>query len=403
MSKKNLACLAAAGATLAFGAGIAQAAPEAARLVPPPIVMPAHTGFMKLLQLLTFFMHLVAVNILLGSMLLAVTDRRVSAPDWQGEAAFMPKVLALAVNFAIAPFLFLQVLYGNFLYSGTLLMAVWWLSIFLLVMFAYYGLYVSAAASTPLSHSLPLAVAALLILFTAFILTNASTLMARPDLWFAWFSRPNGMILNFGDPTLFPRYLHMVIASLAVGGLTMAWRAHRSKRSRTTDTAEADARITRGFDWFFFSSLAQAPVGLLFFFTLPADIRSLFLGGSVLYTLSLPLALAGFVVALFLARQRRLKYTTVATLCVIFLMVCIRALVREASLYPYIEAVAPRAVDISMPHGQDAALALFLFCALAGAAAVFWMIRVLAKASSRAGGTLVNAPGRDSGATAREG
>ena len=76
-----------------------------------------------------------------------------------------------------------------------------------------------------------LILSALLLLLTAFLLSNASTLMLRPDFWFRWFSEPHGHLLNTGDPTLFPRYLHILLASLAVGGLTMAWRAQWGKRA----------------------------------------------------------------------------------------------------------------------------------------------------------------------------
>lgn len=82
-------------------------------------------GILRLLLLFTFFMHLVLVDILLGSTLLAIVERKNFVEDGQG--AYLPKILALTVNFGIAPFLFLQIVYGNFLYSGVVLMAVWWL------------------------------------------------------------------------------------------------------------------------------------------------------------------------------------------------------------------------------------------------------------------------------------
>lgn len=110
-------------------ASAAQAAPAGAGLVPPAMALPAPSGLLDSLLVLTFFAHLVLVNILLGSVLLAILDRRGAASDTPGGVAFLPKTLALAVNFGIAPFLFLQVLYGHFLYPGIVLMAVWWLAV----------------------------------------------------------------------------------------------------------------------------------------------------------------------------------------------------------------------------------------------------------------------------------
>lgn len=54
----------------------------------PPMALPVPSGFLKALLLLTFFVHLVLVNVLLGSVILSVVDRRVSASDRKGGVAF---------------------------------------------------------------------------------------------------------------------------------------------------------------------------------------------------------------------------------------------------------------------------------------------------------------------------
>lgn len=377
-------------------ASAAQAAPAGAGLVPPAMALPAPPGLLDSLLVLTFFAHLVLVNILLGSVLLAILDRRGAASDTPGGVAFLPKTLALAVNFGIAPFLFLQVLYGHFLYPGIVLMAVWWLAVVLFVMLGYYGLYVSDGAVNPARRTPVLILTALLLLMTAFLLTNASTLMLRPALWFQWFSEPHGTILNLRDATLFPRYLHIILASLAVGGLTMAWRARWSARRTGAGPAGdsgsdsgadgAGRRFRRGLDWFFFVSLAQVPVGVLFLFSLPPEVRALFLGGSVLHTAALPLVLSGLLLALFTARRGELGRTTAAALGIVLVMVCVRDMVRAAMLSPYAEAPSAAPNALAMPHGQTAALTLFLVCAVCVAAVLVWLARVLRKVN-RCGGS----------------
>lgn len=387
MSKKRI-CIVVMALVMLVWAAAAHASPEAARLLSPPMALPAPSGFLKLLLLLTFFVHLVLVNILLGSVVLSVIDRRGSASDGKGGVAFLPKVLALAVNFGVAPFLFLQVLYGNFLYPSIVLMAVWWMAVALFAMLAYYGLYVSDGAVRPSRRVPVLLLSALLLLMTAFLLSNASTLMLRPDLWFRWFSEPHGHLLNISDPTLFPRYLHILLASLAVGGLTMAWRAQWSGRDPEMDAGEAERRFRRGLDWFFYVSLAQIPVGLLFLFTLPVSVRDGFLGGDALSSAALALAVSGLCIALVLARQGRLKQASVAALGVILVMVCVRDMVRDAMLQPYVAASqAPTA--LAMPHGQTAALWLFLITAVLVVAVLVWLGRVLFHALNRSGSSEV--------------
>ena len=377
MSKKRIGIVMAL-VTLLWAAA-AHASPEASRLLSPPMALPVPSGFLKVLLLLTFFVHLVLVNVLLGSVILSVVDRRASASDKKGGVAFMPKVLALAVNFGVAPFLFLQVLYGHFLYPSIVLMAVWWMFVALFAMLAYYGLYVSDGAVRPARRTPILFLSALLLLMTAFLLSNASTLMLRPDFWFRWFSEPHGHLLNTSDPTLFPRYLHILLASLAVGGLTMAWRARWSKR----DPEEAEHRFRRGLDWFFYVSLAQVPVGGLFLFTLPPDVRGLFLGGDALSTAALVLAVSGLCIALILARQGGLKLASAAALGVILVMVCVRGMVRDAMLQPYSGAASPAPTALAMPHGQTAALSLFLVTTVLVVAVLAWLGRVLFHALNR--------------------
>lgn len=157
-------------------------------------------------------------------------------------------------------------------------MAVWWMSIVMAVMLAYYGLYISDGAIRTSRRSAVLIPVALLLMGTAFLLTSASTLMERPDQWWRWFQEPYGLILNTGDATLLPRYLHIILASLAVGGLTMAWRAEWSLRCPGVDREKALHRRRRGLTWFFHVSLAQIAAGLLFLFTLPGEARSMLTG-----------------------------------------------------------------------------------------------------------------------------
>ena len=66
----------------------------------------------------------------------------------------------------------------------------------LFAMLAYYGLYVSDGAVRPTRRTPILFLSALLLLMTAFLLSNASTLMLRPDFWFRWFSEPHGHLLR---------------------------------------------------------------------------------------------------------------------------------------------------------------------------------------------------------------
>jgi hypothetical protein len=56
----------------------------------------------------------------------------------------MPIIVALGINFGIVPLLFAQVAYYKVFYPATVLMAWPWLAVILLLVFAYYGVYLYA-------------------------------------------------------------------------------------------------------------------------------------------------------------------------------------------------------------------------------------------------------------------
>ena len=63
----------------------------------------------------------------------------------------LPTVMAFVINLGIPPLLFAQVLYGRALYTSSVLIGTYWISVILLLMASYYGLYMSAglAAKQP--------------------------------------------------------------------------------------------------------------------------------------------------------------------------------------------------------------------------------------------------------------
>lgn len=341
-------------------------------------------GLLKFILLFTFFIHLLLVNILTGTAVItlirSLTGRMMPALSMETETSVLPKVLALAVNFGVAPYLLVQVLYGSFFYPSTVLMALWWLSIIGFVMLSYYGLYIvsdkSAQKGLPLRPFLFAIV--VMLLFTMFLLATNSTLMLRPESWTRWIDAPYGTLLNTGDPTFIPRYLHFVIASLAVGGLVLAGRAQWKKSRRTMDAEASEKDIRSGFAWFRYASVIQLAVGLWFLFSLPSEVRSLFLGKSLIATSALVLALTGLIATLFTSYKQALAATCSILSGVIFTMVCIRDMVRDAMLAPYFGTAPDRVAEnlLPLPKGQGGAFILFLVCSLLAVVVIIYLARV---------------------------
>jgi hypothetical protein len=345
--------------------------------IPSPEPIPAAWWLFEALLVATFTLHILLVNVVLGGGAIAFVEslRERRVPWARPFSAKLPTVLALAVNFGVAPLLFLQVLYGHFIYTSSVLMAVFWLGVTGLVMLAYYGLYLTVLRHDALgaARSLVLGFVVLLLLATAFVFSNNMTLMLAPERWSAYFARPDGTLLNLGDPTLVPRWLHFVTASLALGGLALA--AWFRRKADQGDEAALDG-VARGMRWFSSATLVQLCVGLWFLFSQPAAIRSLFLGESSLHTAALALAVALALAALYLGHRGKIWPTVWAVTATVALMVCVRALLRAAYLAPHF---SPSELTV-VP--QPSPLLVFILSLLLAAAAIVYMLRLALRAGA---------------------
>lgn len=348
-------------------------------LIPQGYPMPIQAIVLQILLVVTFTLHMLLMNVVLGGSIVAMVAEAKGKGEYARGLAgtgkeLSPKLtmsLALAVNLGVAPLLFIQVLYGQFLYTSSVLMAWSWLGIVAIIILAYYGLYAFNFKYEAMGHAriILLGACSVLLLIVAFVLTNNMTLMLAPERWVKYFDSPGGTMLNWSEPSLFPRYLHMVVAALAVGGLfTAAMSRIQMKRGKMTEEV-ATRRIEFGMRWFTRTTLLQIIVGPIFLMTLPERVMNSFLGGDAINTGLMVVGL-GFVVLTIYLGIRRMLWPTVASLGVLVLfMSIIRAFVRIGYLAPYYNAQeAP-----VMP--QYSALTLFLVSLAIGLAAIYWILK----------------------------
>jgi len=200
-----------------------------------PIPIPAPIWLLKLLHIVTLSLHFVAVEMLLGGLLLAVVlslFRR--SPHAQVAARALARrltvVMTYVINLGVPPLLFGQVLYGRALYTSSVLIGAWWISVIALLTLAYWLLY-KFSARLEASRSAWWAGLSAWVLagFIARLLSTNMTLMLRPEAWRQMYSDSGaGIYLPTGDPTLEPRWLMMMAGGLFIGGLWMVYLAGRS-------------------------------------------------------------------------------------------------------------------------------------------------------------------------------
>lgn len=213
-----------------------------------PIPLPAPVWLMKLLHMVTLSLHFVAVEMLLGGLLLAVLLSLFGKSENSQLAARaiarrLTVVMTFVVNLGVPPLLFSQVLYGRALYTSSVLIGVYWISIILILMLLYRFLYKFSALLDAGKPAWPAGLLAWLLAgFVARLFSTNMTLMLRPEVWRDMYSASAaGRFLPTGDPTLTPRWLAMLAGGLFIAGL---WMIYLSARS--TFTAE-EKKFLAGF------------------------------------------------------------------------------------------------------------------------------------------------------------
>ena len=348
------------------------------QLIPATDPISVHWMWFETLALVTFVVHLLFMNAMFGGSVIAFISLlkgrgAPASPVPKDLSTKLPTLLALTVNMGVAPLLFIQVLYGHFLYTATILMAVFWLSVILLVILAYYLLYIYDFNYTPLGDTrlLVLGMAVVFLFCVSFIFTNAMTLMILPPAWTAYFTHPDGTFLNLSEPTLIPRYLHFVLAALAVGGLFLALCGYRKLKKGE----EGDAQISLGLRWFTHATLLQFVVGTWFLISLKRNVLLAFMGDNPLETGVFLGSLVVSLVALYAGFTRRIILAAGATVVTVFLMSVMRAMLRLEYLASFFHPS-----DLVL-HPQDSPLILFLVSLGIGFILIVYMIKIYLRAN----------------------
>ena len=341
-------------------------------MIPTPDTIPTSWGYFQFFLLLTFPIHLFFMNSLLGASAVAIYSHFKGTDESKALAYELAKVIplliALAVNFGVAPLLFVQVLYGHLFYSSTILMGVFWIFIIPMLLIAYYAAYWYDFKFHPLGRAgiLVLSFAFLLFLLIGFLFSNNMTLMLHPESWSAYLEHSGGTLLNTADPTLWPRYLHFMIGGSAVGGIFVAIYGRFLTAKGQTIGRYATAVGMKLFLWL---TLVQVAVGTWFLLTLPKELMLLFMGQNSLATLTFIGALLLIVVVLISAFRKMVMVSSAMTAVLIFCMVFMRDFVRGGYLR---ETFSPDMLEVVAEYSP---MVFFLATLLIGLMLIFWMVR----------------------------
>ena len=340
--------------------------------IPRPDIIPVAWGWFQFLLLLTFPLHLLAMNAMLGGLALGVYQHfRGGATALRLAhriAVLLPLTIAFAVNFGVAPLLFSQVLYGHFFYVSSILMGAFWLAVIPILILAYYGAYLydfRFAKLGGIGRWLALVVLCMLLVIGYFF-SNNMLLMLLTERFAGYFEQMDGTMLASADPTFLPRYLHMMLGALAVGGLFVAL-AGRYRADRDPELA-ALAREA-GMSTFFWTTVLNTLFGLWFLLAQPREVMLMFMGRNMPATICFTLALLLVVGVLIAAWRRKIWLTIWHTVAIVYLMAFMRAWLRSEYLREVFNLGQLQVVTEYSPM-------LFFFAVLIfGIGCIVWMLQ----------------------------
>jgi hypothetical protein len=235
------------------------------------------------------------------------------------------------------------------------------------------------------------ALVALLFLGVAFLYVSNVTRALRPETFLdAYRASGRGVVLNLGDVTFWPRYLHVLLGAVAVAALGAALYG---VLRRGRDPELAAWAIRRGTTVFGVATAANVFVGTLFLLALPKPILIRLAGGDAwamgLLAVGILLGIATAGLALLALGAKDTVRVTWGQLGLLLATLVVMVLLRDQ-----VRAIALRDAGFEHPAWvatQWGPLAAFVVLLVAAVATIAWMARALARGKAAAGLLLLGA------------
>ena len=329
-----------------------------------PLGLPAPFWLLEFLLLLSFGLHILFVNLLVGGSLLALFAeiRGLRHPDWDKISRAIAQTItvnkSLAVVLGVAPLLIISVLYTMQFFSANALTGHVWILIVPLVIVAFLLSYAHKYSWNRLAtrkglHLTFAAGASGLFLFIPLIFLSNINLMLYPEHWRSIGSFWDALILA----NVLPRYLHFLAASVSLVGLFLVVYLGREQTfaNLTLESTSRQQLVRALYGATFAATLAQFIFGPLLFLTLPSHTISTIL----VLVLALVVLPAGTLAVWWLWQEanaeqpgRRLVPTIAALTVIVCFMIYGRHDIRETALAPHRELMAAKTAQYMASVGQ---------------------------------------------------
>jgi hypothetical protein len=346
--------------------------------------IPGPEWLFHVLLVFTFFLHLLFMNLTLGGTLLAfVSHLRAGGRSDDPNGVLAGRMMAvnaygisLAITTGVAPLLFIQLIYQQYFYSGTILLGWIWFAFLIFLIAGYYAAYLYKFRGAPSRGSgggVWLGVSAVTFLLIAMIHVAVHLIHIQPAKWPQFAANP---LVVLGDPSYWPRLLHFVLAGIAFSGLVIAWWAARQAAAGTD--VELNTAIARsGWRWALWTTAAQVLDGVVLLVVLPPDVLMGIMSGGVATLIPLTLSIL-LAVGLLMMLARGLnpvenRGLVSGALAAMMLTIAVMSITRHQVRILYLDPVASQYQLQVVPQWGN--FALFVMLLLIGLATVAYMVK----------------------------
>lgn len=226
------------------------------------------------LGVLTFALHILFVQLMLGTSAITIFGSLKNDAHWRRLAAAMLEISKVSVSVAIvigvAPLLFVQVVYDPHWYTSNVLSADWVIAFILILILAYWAMYAYYFLNGKNKDKTQkprgrywMMISIVLMLVVGFIMHSLTSQILRPELWQSWYVQ--NQIVDYSGSKLHTynlwRFAFFIAMSIPVtGAMLVTYRRFKMVRE-DADMAYLDWAAEVGKKWIAVGSV----VGFIFY------------------------------------------------------------------------------------------------------------------------------------------
>ncbi len=304
-----------------------------------PMGIPFYPILFQVLMILTFSLHIMFVNFVIGTSFLSVYGYLKGGEYWKHLSRSMVRAatssISMAILLGVAPLLFVQVIYDVFWYASNMLSAGWVISFVFILMTAYSFTYVFYLKRHSKGNSFAIfgIIAFALFIFAGVIMHALGYQLLQPEKWLDWYVKGNTTDTSGASLHAFQisRFLHFIVPSFAMTGILLMLYAWYFKDRNDKDKGYLQWAGRMGANMAFVFTAIQTVAGFWWLLSLPSEFR-FFLDPFFLISAVLGIVL---LVCLYSARKDPVRYA-VPGILLAFLTILGMSYARESLRLKYL-------------------------------------------------------------------